>query len=158
MQKVSTFLWFDEGAEEAAELYVSLIPNSRIIEVQRFGTDMPGPASGLVVVTFSLDGVEYQAMNGGPAFAFTEAISLSVVCDDQAEVDRLWAALTEGGGEESQCGWLKDRWGLSWQIVPRRMLELQRDPDPQRAHRANQAMLTMRKLDIAALEAAADAR
>jgi predicted 3-demethylubiquinone-9 3-methyltransferase (glyoxalase superfamily) len=97
-------------------------------------------------------------MNGGPGFPFTEAISLSVICDDQAEVDRLWEALTADGGEESMCGWLKDRWGVSWQIVPRRMLELQSDPDPERASRANQAMLTMRKLDIAALEAAADGR
>lgn len=158
MQKVSTFLWYDDGAEEAAELYVSLFPDSRILEVQRFGSEMPGPSSGLVVVRFSLGGVEYQAMNGGPAFAFTEAASLSVVCDDQAEVDRLWDALTADGGEESQCGWLKDRWGLSWQIVPRRLFELQSDPDPERAMRANQAMLGMRKLDIAALEAAADGR
>ncbi|MGO4593683.1 VOC family protein [Leifsonia sp. 2TAF2] len=155
MQKVTTFLWYAEGVEEAAELYTSLIPDSRILNVQRFGEGMP---DGLVVVQFSLGGVEYQAMNGGPAANFTEAISLSVICDDQAEVDRLWDALTADGGEESQCGWLKDRWGVSWQIVPRRLLELQADPDPVRASRANQAMLTMRKLDIAALEAAADGR
>jgi predicted 3-demethylubiquinone-9 3-methyltransferase (glyoxalase superfamily) len=155
MQKVSTFLWFDDGAEDAATLYTSLIPGSRILDVKRFGDAMPG---GLIVVTFTLGGVEYQAMNGGPGFPFTEAISLSVICDDQAEVDRLWEALTADGGEESMCGWLKDRWGVSWQIVPRRMLELQSDPDPERASRANQAMLTMRKLDIAALEAAADGR
>jgi predicted 3-demethylubiquinone-9 3-methyltransferase (glyoxalase superfamily) len=155
MQKVSTFLWFDSGAVDAAELYVSLLPDSRIIEVQRFGG---GGSDAVVVVRFALAGVEYQAMNGGPAFPFTEAVSLSVVCEDQAEVDRLWEALTADGGEESMCGWLKDRWGLSWQIVPRRLLELQTDPDPDRARRANQAMLGMRKLDIAALEAAADGR
>jgi predicted 3-demethylubiquinone-9 3-methyltransferase (glyoxalase superfamily) len=155
MQKVSTFLWFDSGAVDAAELYVSLLPDSRIIEVQRFGGD---GSDAVVVVRFALAGVEYQAMNGGPAFPFTEAVSLSVVCEDQSEVDRLWEALTADGGEESMCGWLKDRWGLSWQIVPRRLLELQTDPDPDRARRANQAMLGMRKLDIAALEAAADGR
>ncbi|MGO4534276.1 VOC family protein [Leifsonia sp. 2MCAF36] len=155
MQKVSTFLWFESGVEEAAELYTSLIPDSSILEVQRFGEGMP---DGLVVLRFTLGGVEYQAMNTGPAGGFTEAFSLSVVCDDQAEVDRLWDALTADGGEESMCGWLKDRWGVSWQIVPRRLLELQADPDRARASRANQAMLGMRKLDVAALEAAADGR
>ncbi|WP_431247559.1 VOC family protein [Leifsonia xyli] len=155
MQKVSTFLWFENGVEEAAALYTSLIPNSSILEVQRFGEGMP---DGLVVLRFTLDGVEYQAMNTGPAGGFTEAFSLSVLCDDQAEVDRLWEALTADGGEESMCGWLKDRWGVSWQIVPRRLIELQGDPDRARAARANQAMLGMRKLDIAALEAAADGR
>ena len=155
MQKVSTFLWFESGMEEAAELYTSLIPDSSILEVQKFGEGMP---DGLVVLRFTLAGIEYQAMNTGPANGFTEAISLSVVCDDQAEVDRLWDALTADGGEESMCGWLKDRWGVSWQIVPRRLLELQADPDRERAGRANQAMLGMRKLDIAALEAAADGR
>ena len=153
MQKVSTFLWFERGVEEAAALYTSLIPNSEILEVQRYGEGMP---DGLIVLRFTLDGVEYQAMNTGPAGGFTEAFSLSVLCDDQAEVDRLWEALTADGGEESMCGWLKDPWGVSWQIVPRRLLELQADPDPARAARANQAMLGMRKLDIAALEAAAD--
>lgn len=155
MQKVSSFLWYHDGVEEAAELYTSLLPDSRILSVQRFGGEMPG---GLVVVRFTLAGVEYQAMNTGPEDGFTEAFSLSVLCDDQAEVDRLWSALTADGGSESMCGWLKDRWGVSWQIVPRRLLELQADPDPERAARANAAMLSMRKLDIAALEAAADGR
>ena len=155
MQKVSTFLWFEHGVEEAAELYTSLLPDSRILHVQQFGEGMP---DGLVVVRFTLGGVEYQAMNGGPNEGFTEAVSLSVVCDDQAEVDRLWDALTADGGRESMCGWLTDPWGVSWQIVPNRLLELQADPDPERSRRANQAMLTMRKLDIAALEAAADGR
>jgi len=155
MQKISAFLWFEDGVEEAVERYTSLLPDSKILEVQRFGGEMPG---GLVVMRFTLGGVEYQAMNSNTVARFTEAFSLSVLCDDQAEVDRLWEALTADGGEESMCGWLKDRWGVSWQIVPRRLLELQSDPDHDRAARANQAMLSMRKLDIAALEAAADGR
>ncbi|RDV44642.1 VOC family protein [Leifsonia sp. ku-ls] len=155
MQKVTTFLWFESGVEEAVERYTSLLPDSAVLEVQRFGGEMPG---GLVVVRFRLAGVEYQAMNSNTVAGFTEAFSLSVLCEDQAEVDRLWEALTADGGEESMCGWLKDRWGVSWQIVPRRLLELQADPDRERAGRANQAMLSMRKLDIAALEAAADGR
>lgn len=155
MQKVTTFLWFESGVEEAVERYTSLLPDSAVLEVQRFGGEMPG---GLVVVRFRLAGVEYQAMNSNTVAGFTEAFSLSVLCDNQAEVDRLWEALTAHGGEESMCGWLKDRWGVSWQIVPRRLLELQADPDRERAARANQAMLSMRKLDIAALEAAADGR
>jgi predicted 3-demethylubiquinone-9 3-methyltransferase (glyoxalase superfamily) len=155
MQKVTTFLWFESGVEEAVERYTSLIPDSAVLEVQRFGGEMPG---GLVVVRFTLGGVEYQAMNTNTVAGFTEAFSLSVLCETQAEVDRLWEALTADGGEESMCGWLRDRWGVSWQIVPRRLLELQSDPDRERAARANQAMLSMRKLDIAALEAAADGR
>jgi predicted 3-demethylubiquinone-9 3-methyltransferase (glyoxalase superfamily) len=155
MQKVTTFLWFESGVEEAVERYTSLLPDSAVLEVQRFGGEMPG---GLVVVRFRLAGVEYQAMNSNTVAGFTEAFSLSVLCEDQAEVDRLWEALTADGGEESMCGWLRDRWGVSWQIVPRRLLELQADSDRERAGRANQAMLSMRKLDIAALEAAADGR
>ncbi|MFJ3488114.1 VOC family protein [Leifsonia aquatica] len=149
MQKVTTFLWYDDGAEEAAALYVSLLPDSRILSVNH--------AAGVTLVRFVLAGTEYRAMNAGPQFPFTEATSIMVLCDDQAEVDRLWDALIAGGGEPSQCGWLKDRWGLSWQIVPARLLELQNDPDPERARRANEAMLRMAKIDIAALEAAADA-
>lgn len=157
MQRVSTFLWYDDQAEQAAEFYVSLIPHSRIVEVDRL-SGAPGPASGVILVRFELDGIEYQALNGGPQFRFTEAASIMVLCDDQAEVDRLWDALTADGGEPSQCGWLKDRWGLSWQIVPRDLIALQHDPDPGRAQRATQAMLSMGKIDIAALHAAADAR
>ena len=155
MQKVTTFLWYDDQAEQAARYYVSLLPNSRILEVERFGPDVPGPESGTILVRFELDGVEYQALNGGPAFSLTEAVSISVLCDDQAEVDRLWDALIADGGSPSQCGWLKDRWGLSWQIVPRQLIELQHDPDPARAKRATDAMLRMAKLDIAQLQAAA---
>src|SRR4051794_41865107 len=125
MQKVTTFLWFESGVEEAANLYTSLIPDSSVLDVQRFGEGMP---DGLVVVRFSLAGVEYQAMNTGPAGGFTEAVSLSGLCDDQAEVDRLWEALAADGGGESRRGWLKDRRGASWQIPPRRPLGVQCAP------------------------------
>ncbi|MGJ4843760.1 MULTISPECIES: VOC family protein [unclassified Leifsonia] len=156
MSRVSPFLWFDDQAEQAAEFYVSVIPNSRMLDVSRFAPDAPGQAAGVSRVRFELDGVEVMALNGGPIFAFTEAFSFSVTVDDQAEVDRLWDALTSDGGEPGQCGWLKDRWGLSWQIVPSALDELLSDPDPARANRAVQAMLSMGKLDIAALRAAAD--
>ncbi|MFF2051974.1 VOC family protein [Leifsonia sp. NPDC058194] len=153
MQKVTTFLWYDDGAEDAATLYTSLLPDSRILSVDRMG----GDGGTVFLVRFVLAGIEYQAMNAGPQFPFTEAASIMVLCDDQAEVDRLWDALIADGGAPSQCGWLRDKWGLSWQITPKRLMELQRDPDPARARRANEAMLTMGKIDIAALEAAADA-
>ena len=153
MQKIKTFLWYDNQAEDAAKLYTSLFPDSRITDVTKF--ENAGPSGDVTVVTFVLAGVEYQAMNAGPEFKFTEAVSIAVDCEDQAEVDRYWNALTANGGEESMCGWLKDPYGLSWQIVPKRLNELLADPDPQRAARAMQAMLGMQKLDIAALEAAA---
>ena len=152
MQKVRTFLWFDGQAEAAANHYVSLVPDSRILTVARLGED-----GATVLVTFELGGIEYLALDGGPLYSFTEAASIMVLCDDQAEVDRLWDGLVSDGGEPGPCGWCKDRWGLSWQVVPRALLELQQDPDPARAARANAAMLTMGKLDIAALFAAADA-
>ncbi len=152
MQKVRTFLWFDSAAEEATEFYASLIPDSRVLRVDRLGDD-----GRTVLVAFELGGIEYLALDGGPLYSFTEAASIMVVCEDQAEVDRLWDGLTADGGEPGPCGWLKDRWGLSWQIVPRALLELQQDPDRERAGRANAAMLTMGKIDIAALFAAADA-
>jgi len=147
--KVRTCLWFDGKGEEAAELYVSLIPGSRIESVMR--ADPNGPA---LLVSFSLAGVPYQALNGGPKFPPTEAASIVVTTEDQAETDRLWDALTSNGGEESRCAWLKDRFGVSWQIVPRRLQALLSDPDREAAQRATQAMLTMNKIDIAALEAA----
>ncbi|KRC51165.1 3-demethylubiquinone-9 3-methyltransferase [Leifsonia sp. Root227] len=156
MSRVTPFLWFNDQAEQAAEFYVSVIPNSRMLEVSRFAPDAPGQAAGVSRVRFLLDGVEVMALNGGPMFPFTEAFSFSVSVDDQAEVDRLWDALTGDGGEPGQCGWLKDRWGLSWQIVPSALDALIGDPDPERANRAIQAMLSMGKLDIAALRAAAD--
>jgi predicted 3-demethylubiquinone-9 3-methyltransferase (glyoxalase superfamily) len=149
MQKITTFLWFDDQAEEAAGFYTSLFKDSRVLEVT------PGPAGSAMVVTFELAGQRFIALNGGPEFKFTEAVSLYVDCDSQEEVDELWAKLTEGG-EESQCGWLKDKYGLSWQIIPRRLQELIGDPDPERAQRAVQAMLGMGKIDVQGLEDAAN--
>ncbi|MEW1845800.1 VOC family protein [Nonomuraea angiospora] len=149
MQKITTFLWFDDQAEEAAGFYTSLFKDSRVLEVT------PGPTGAAMVVTFELAGQRFIALNGGPEFKFTEAVSLYVDCDSQEEVDELWAKLTEGG-EESQCGWLKDRYGLSWQIIPRRLQELIGDPDPERAQRAVKAMLGMGKIDVQSLEDAAN--
>lgn len=156
MTKIVPCLWFDGQAEEAAEFYVSLLPNSQIDEVLRAPADNPsGQAGSVLTVAFTLAGHKYTALNGGPQFPFTEAVSFEILCDDQAEVDRLWAAFTEHGSE-SQCGWLKDQWGLSWQIVPKRLYELLSDPDSERAGRAMTAMLEMGKLDVATLERAAD--
>ncbi|MEU6713658.1 VOC family protein [Nonomuraea sp. NPDC046802] len=157
MQKITTYLWFDNQAEEAAEFYISLFEDSRILDVQRYGEAGPGPAGTAMVVTFELAGQRYCALNGGPVFTFTEAISLYVDCASQEEVDELWAKLTDGG-EESQCGWLKDRYGLSWQIVPKQLRELMGDPDPARAGRAMKAMLGMRKIEIQGLVDAADGK
>lgn len=158
MQKVTPCLWFDGQAEAAARHYVSLLPDSRIERVLRSPAETPsGPAGMVLVVAFTLAGNRFTALNGGPQFPFTEAVSLEIACEDQAEVDRLWAALSDGGST-GPCGWLKDRWGLSWQIVPIRLHELLADADPQRARRAMEAMLTMGKLDIAALESAAAGR
>ena len=156
MQKITPFLWFDGQAEEAAKYYVSLFPDSRIDRVTRSPADTPsGPAGMVLTVEFTLCGTKVVGLNGGPQFPFTEAISFQIACADQAEVDRLWAALTDGGSE-GQCGWLKDRWGLSWQVVPTRLHELLGDRDPARAQRAMQAMLAMQKLSIADLERAAN--
>lgn len=150
MSKISPFLWFNTEAEEAATLYTRLFPNSRIVDVQR--QDPAGPA---FVVVFELDGARVSALNGGPLHAtFTEAISFQVDCDDQAEVDRYWDALTADGGEPGNCGWLKDRYGLSWQIVPTALPKLLADPDREAAARVMTAMLAMNKIEIAALEAA----
>ena len=149
MPKVTPFLWYDTQAEEAARLYVSLFANSRVTQVT------PGPGGRATTVSFELDGVAFTALNGGPMYKFTEAFSMSVACKDQAEVDRLWDALIADGGEPSQCGWLKDRFGLSWQIVPTALPRLLADPDRAKAGRVMQAMLKMRKLDVAVLEAAA---
>lgn len=154
---ITTCLWFDTQGEEAAEFYCSVIPNSRITDVSRYGEAGPGTPGAAMTVNFELDGRPYLALNGGPEFRFTEAVSLMVHCQDQDEVDRYWETLTADGGEESQCGWLKDRWGLSWQIVPVQLFELLGDPDPDRSQRAMKAMLGMRKIDIAGMRAAADA-
>lgn len=152
-QKITPFLWFDRQAEEAALLYVSLFPDSTVTGVSHYGEGMPLPKGTVMSVTFRLAGQEFMALNGGPAFKFTEAISFFVRCETQAEIDRLWSKLTEGG-EPSQCGWLKDRFGLSWQIVPSVLGDLIGDPDPEKAGRATQAMLKMGKLDIAELKRA----
>jgi predicted 3-demethylubiquinone-9 3-methyltransferase (glyoxalase superfamily) len=155
MDKITPCLWFDGIAEDAARFYTSLLPNSRIIAVNRSPADTPsGPKESVLTVEFTLDGRTYIALNGGPEFKFNEAISLSIECEDQAEVDRYWTALSANGGEESVCGWLKDRYGLSWQVVPRRMTELFASQDWRGAERAMQAMLQMKKIDIAELERA----
>jgi predicted 3-demethylubiquinone-9 3-methyltransferase (glyoxalase superfamily) len=156
MQKITPCLWFDNQAEEAASFYVSLFENSGISSASRFGEGAPGPAGSVMTVNFQIEGQEFIALNGGPFFKFTEAISLFVNCETQEKVDELWAKLTEGG-EEGQCGWLKDRYGLSWQIVPTVLGELLGDPDPKKAQNVMQAMLQMRKLDIAALRRAYEA-
>jgi predicted 3-demethylubiquinone-9 3-methyltransferase (glyoxalase superfamily) len=151
-------LWFDGNAEEAAELYVSLLPDSRITKVWRAPTETPSGPEGIVMtVDFTVGGQPFQGLNGGPHYTFNEAVSFVIECDDQAEVDRLWDALTADGGEPGPCGWLKDRFGLSWQIVPRRLNELLDDPDEGRARRAMDAMLQMHKIEVAELERAADA-
>jgi predicted 3-demethylubiquinone-9 3-methyltransferase (glyoxalase superfamily) len=152
MQKISTCLWFDTQAEEAANFYVSLFDDAEVTDVQY----LEGTPSGdhVALVFFRLAGRDFMAINGGPQFPFTEAVSIYVSVQDQAEVDRLWAALTDGG-EEGQCGWLKDRFGLSWQVVPERMGELLSDPDPERSQRAMQAMLKMQKIDLKVMEDAA---
>ena len=158
MQKVTPFLWFDGQAEQAARFYVSLLPDSRIERVTRSPADTPSGPSGMVItVEFTLSGTRFIGLNGGPQYRFTEAVSLHIACADQAEVDRLWAALSDGGSE-GPCGWLKDRWGLSWQVVPNRLHELLADPDPARSRRAMEAMLKMKKLSVAELERAADGR
>lgn len=155
MQTISPFLWFDDDAEAAAQFYVSLFPGSSVLGVTRYPEGSGERAGQAMTVHLTLDGLELYALNGGPAFSFTEAVSLFVRADTQDEIDRLWTALTADGGEPSMCGWLKDRWGLSWQVVPSRLLELLADPDPARAARVTQAMLAMGKIELAALEAAA---
>ncbi|HEY7386593.1 MAG TPA: VOC family protein [Beijerinckiaceae bacterium] len=155
-QKITPCLWFEGNAEEAVRFYMSVFPGSSVQKTHRALTDTPGNKEGDVLfIEFTLAGQSYQALNGGPHDKFNDAISLSVDCADQAEVDRYWAALTGDGGKPVACGWLKDRFGVSWQIVPRRMLELLADPDPARGKRAMEAMMKMVKLDVAALEAAA---
>jgi predicted 3-demethylubiquinone-9 3-methyltransferase (glyoxalase superfamily) len=152
MPRITPNLWFDGQALDAAEYYVSVFPNSRITDISRMGDD------GLVLtVSFELDGQTFLGLNGGPEFPFTEAVSFVIDCADQAEVDRYWDELVSNGGEESRCGWLKDRFGLSWQVVPRALVDLLTDPDPRRAAAAGVALQSMRRIDVAALRAAADA-
>jgi predicted 3-demethylubiquinone-9 3-methyltransferase (glyoxalase superfamily) len=153
MQKITTFLWFDDQAEEAVAHYTAIFGNSRVVDVQRYGEAGPGPAGSVMTVTFELEGQRFIALNGGPEYKFTEAVSLYVDCETQQEVDELWAKLSEGG-EEGPCGWLKDRYGLSWQIVPKTLIELLGDPDPAKAGRVMAAMLGMKKIEVDQLQAA----
>lgn len=160
MQKIVPCLWFDHQAEEAANFYIALFKHSKILNVARYdeaSAKVSGkPAGSVLTVTFTLDGQEFMALNGGPEFKFTEAVSFSVNCETQEEVDRLWDKLTADGGEESQCGWLKDQYGLSWQIVPAVLDEMLSDPDPAKAQRVMQAMLQMKKIEVAGLRRAYD--
>ncbi len=153
MQKIVPCLWFDHQAEEAANFYASIFEDSRILEVARYGEGGAMPAGTVLTVTFTLQGQEFMALNGGPHFQFSPAISFYVNCESQKEVDRLWERLLYGG-EEEQCGWLKDRYGVSWQIVPTVLGEMMNDPDPEKVQRVTSAMLKMVKLDIAGLERA----
>jgi predicted 3-demethylubiquinone-9 3-methyltransferase (glyoxalase superfamily) len=152
-QKITTFLWFNGNAEEAANHYISIFKNSRILSVTRYGEAGPGLKGTVMTVAFQLDGQEFVALNGGPQFKFTEAISLVVNCDTQKEVDEFWSKLS-AGGEEGPCGWLKDKFGLSWQIVPSALVKMAQDPDPKKSKRVMEAMFQMKKLDIARLEQA----
>ncbi len=154
-QKIIANLWFDTEAEEAASFYVSVFENSRIVGVTRYPEGAPRKAGMVMTVEFELDGQRFVGINGGPQFPFTEAVSFQITCANQEEVDLYWERLTEGGSD-GPCGWLKDRFGLSWQVVPTGMEEMLGDSDPERAARAMQAMLQMRKIDLAALRAAAD--
>jgi predicted 3-demethylubiquinone-9 3-methyltransferase (glyoxalase superfamily) len=154
MPKITPCLWFDTEGEQAAQHYTSVFPDSRISEVARYGPAGPRPEGTVMTVAFSLDGQEFLALNGGPEYAFTEAISFQVHCATQEEVDHYWSKLSEGG-EEGPCGWLKDAYGVSWQIVPTVLPELIQDPDPEKSERVMRAMFTMKKLEIDALRAAA---
>ena len=154
MNEITPCLWFDTEGEDAAKLYTSVFPNSKILDVSRYGAAGPRPEGTVMTVSFELEGQKFLALNGGPEYTFSEAISFQVSCKDQDEVDAFWSKLSEGG-EEGPCGWLKDRFGLSWQIVPTRLTELLSDPDREKSQRVMEAMLKMNKIDIAALEAAA---
>lgn len=166
MQKITPYLWFDNKAEEAANFYVSVFSNrrtadgrgdSKILDVSRYGEAGPGTPGSAMTVTFQLEGQEFTALNGGPQYTFTDAISFLVSCETQDEVDELWEALTADGGEPGPCGWLKDRYGLSWQIIPTALGELLGDPDPERSQRVMKAMLEMKKIDIDGLRRAYEA-
>jgi predicted 3-demethylubiquinone-9 3-methyltransferase (glyoxalase superfamily) len=157
MQKITPFLWFDDNAEEAMKFYVPIFKNSKIKNVTRYGKAGPGPKGRVMTATFQLEGQEFIALNGGPLFKFTEAISFLVSCKDQKEVDALWKKLSRGG-EEGQCGWLKDKYGLSWQIVPTALGKMLGDKDPEKAGRTMKAMLQMKKIDIQRLKQAYDGR
>jgi predicted 3-demethylubiquinone-9 3-methyltransferase (glyoxalase superfamily) len=155
MQKITPYLWFDDNAEEAVNFYVSIFKNSKIGSVTRYGDAGPGPKGQVMIMMFEVEGLEFVALNGGPQYKFTEAISLFVNCATQAEVDDLWEKLS-AGGEQGPCGWLKDKYGLSWQIIPQALMDLMQDKDPVKAQRVTEAMLKMSKIDIAALRRAYD--
>jgi predicted 3-demethylubiquinone-9 3-methyltransferase (glyoxalase superfamily) len=150
MQKITPFLWFDDQAEEAMHHYVSIFENAKVLGITRCGDAGPGPKGSVLIASFEIDGQQFTALNGGPRFKFTEAVSFVVNCETQEEVDRLWDRLGEGG-QFQQCGWLKDKFGLSWQITPKVLLEMINDPDPEKARRVFEAMLQMTKIDIAKL-------
>ena len=154
MPKITPFLWFDTQAEEAMNFYVSIFENSRIINLSYYGEGAPRPAGTVMVATFELNGQEFMALNGGPEFQFNESVSFYVHCETQEEVDELWDKLSTNGGEEGPCGWLKDKYGLSWQIVPNILEKLLQDPDPKKAQRVMEAMLKMKKINIADLKLA----
>jgi predicted 3-demethylubiquinone-9 3-methyltransferase (glyoxalase superfamily) len=153
MQKITPFLWFDSKAEEAMNFYVSVFKNSKVVGVSRYGDAGPGPKGSVMTATFELEGQRFIALNGGPTFSFTPAISLFVNCETQQEVDDLWAKLS-AGGREDRCGWLQDKYGLSWQIIPSTLMDLMQDKDPEKSKRVMQAMLQMVKIDIAGLKKA----
>ena len=155
-QKIVTNLWFDNQAEEAVAFYTSLFKDSRVLSVARYPEVGPGEPGTVLTVEFELAGQRFVALNGGPQFPFTEAMSLQIECEDQAEIDYFWDALIADGGAESQCGWCKDKWGMNWQVVPKGVQALFTSPDPDRVNRAMTALQTMKKLDVAALQAAAD--
>jgi predicted 3-demethylubiquinone-9 3-methyltransferase (glyoxalase superfamily) len=155
MQKISPFLWFDTQAEDAAHFYCSIFKNSKILKIARYPEGSPGPAGSVMVVNFQVEGQDFMALNAGPLFKFTEAISFVINCQTQEEVDYFWNKLTTNGGQESQCGWLKDKYGLSWQVTPTILVELLADKDPKKAQRVMQAMLQMKKIEIEPLKRAA---
>lgn len=155
-QKITPYLWFDDNAEEAMNFYVSIFENSKILDVKRYGDAGPGPKGNVMLGVFQLEGQPFIALNGGPQFKFTEAISLFVSCEGQEEVDELWQKLTADGGAPSQCGWLKDKFGLSWQIVPTALMTMLSDKDPEKSRRVMEAMLKMTKIDIDKLKEAYD--
>jgi predicted 3-demethylubiquinone-9 3-methyltransferase (glyoxalase superfamily) len=153
MQKITPFLWFDGKAEEAANFYVSIFKNSKIDHVSRYGDAGPGPKGSVMIVTFQLEGQKYTALNGGPQYKFTPAISLFVNCEDQAEVDHLWEKLSTGGATQ-QCGWLTDKFGVTWQIIPKALMELMQDKDPVKSQRVFKAMMKMNKIEVEDLKKA----
>jgi predicted 3-demethylubiquinone-9 3-methyltransferase (glyoxalase superfamily) len=157
MQKITTFLMFDDQTDEAVNFYLATFKNAKLLSASRYGADGPGPAGTIMSATFQLEGQEFMAFNGGPHFSFSEGMSLFIRCQTQEEVDELWEKLSEGG-EKQQCGWLKDRFGVSWQIIPTALMELMGDPDPEKSQRVVQAMLQMTKIDIEGLKRAYDGR